>query len=466
MQHRLRLQSHPRYLLAAVVLWLLAPHAPGTAQDKMTEEPGVQPAPQADPADFGLRLPDAPARQAAESLVVVNNSASELVVAKPLIEVGDYSVVMVPDGRLQSLPTREATATDRKFEPVKMGRLAKSFTEGSFKGFKTRTTRRYLYVYNTSEAFQQTTGRILETMYPALAAYWKRLKVPVHEPDVPLVVIMFRTQEEFEKFHEMPEGVAAYYNGVTNHVVMYEQSKLVEVAPELAVKQSISTIAHEGVHQVLHNIGVQRRLSHWPMWIGEGLPEYFAPTTVGERVRWKGVGKVNDLRMKSLEDDLKRLPPDGLIRPTVEAQTLTAHGYASAWALTHFLAERRKTKFAAYLTEVSQRGPLQTFTVAQNVELFTRHFGDDFDALDAELIAHLKKLPYEDPITNQTHYVVMMQVAEGVTVRRAYVVTASPKAASDWRVEQTGQHPAAAFDIRAFPNAALATAFGKGWLGK
>src|SRR5207244_578731 len=86
----------------------------------------------------------------------------------------------------------------------------------------------------------------------------------------------------------------------TNWVIMYEMSKLAEVAPEIALKQAVSTVAHEGVHQVLFNIGVQQRLSRWPMWISEGLPEYFAPTDVTKDIRWKGVGTVNDLRMSEL----------------------------------------------------------------------------------------------------------------------------------------------------------------------
>src|SRR5436309_1049105 len=72
--------------------------------------------------------------------------------------------------------------------------------------------------------------------------------------------------------------------------------------PDLALGQAISTIAHEGVHQILHNIGVQRRMSVWPMWLSEGLAEFFAPTTVDGKLRWKGPGQVNDLRMFELEE--------------------------------------------------------------------------------------------------------------------------------------------------------------------
>ena len=50
--------------------------------------------------------------------------------------------------------------------------------------------------------------------------------------------------------------------------------------------------------------------------------------------------------------------PGALVRNTVRARRLTSTGYAAAWGLTHFLAERRKEKFFAFLAEVSKLEPL------------------------------------------------------------------------------------------------------------
>src|SRR5688500_1084392 len=178
------------------------------------------PAPKADPADFGLLLPKAEPKPAADRRVLVPGSG-EPVVGKVHVEVGDRLVVMMPDGRLRAVPTREATVTDRPFVPASMQQLAKELTETRFRGFKTRTTKRYLYVYNTSQPFYEATSRILETMYPALFANFKRRKIAVHDPEVPLVVLMFRTQDEFRKYQDVREEVAAYYSVVSNHVVMF-----------------------------------------------------------------------------------------------------------------------------------------------------------------------------------------------------------------------------------------------------
>jgi len=424
------------------------------------------PAPQAGPQDFGLKVPDAPHKPGADRRVLVKNPANELVVGNVLVEVGDHFVVMLPNGRLTSVPQQEATVTDRKFEPATMKQIAADLTASTFAGFKTRETKRYLYVYNTSEPFFKATSRILETMYPALYAYCRRQKIPVHDPETPLVMIMFRTQAEFDKYRQMPEGVVAYYDGVTNHVVMYEQSELLEIAPDLAFKQAISTIAHEGVHQVLHNIGVQQRLSHWPMWISEGLPEYFAPTSVEKNVRWKGVGLPNDLRMKELEDYLKQDEINGLSKPTAEARALTSTGYAAAWALTHTLAQNKKDKFFGYLAAVSKRGPLDESSPEDDAKLFAEHFGRDFGQLDKQILRNLQKLPYVDPVLNQTHFVAMIRVGG----RRSYLVTTSPRTIKQWHQEQVGRLSPAAqanaqMTIEAFPTRAAAIAYAKGWGG-
>jgi len=239
---------------------------------------------------------------------------------------------------------------------------------------------------------------------------------------------------------------------------------LAEIAPDLAFKQAISTIAHEGVHQVLHNIGVQQRLSRWPMWISEGLPEYFAPTSVEKRVRWKGVGLPNDLRMKELEEYLKQDNAMALAKPTIEARSLTSTGYASAWALTHTLAQNRKDKFFAYLAAVSQRGPLDETSAEDDAKLFKEHFGSDFGQLDLQILKNLRKLPYIDPVLNQTHFVAMLQIG----LKRRYMITTSPRTIKEWQQQEVSSLPpalqaTAAMTIEAFPTREAALLFVKGW---
>jgi hypothetical protein len=413
--------------------------------------------PQASPEELGLVVPNAPPMPGGQRRVlVVDDEAGQGAVAQVYLEVGDHYVVLLPDGSIRSLPKLNTTETDRPFAPMEKEALAKKLTSGRFAGFRTRMTRRYLYVYNTSDAFAQATSRILETMYGPLLNNCRRWKLSVQDAQFPLVVVMFRTEEEFQKYRKMPDGFVAYYNGLSNHVVMFEQSELADLAPELAFKQSVSTIAHEGVHQILHNIGVQQRLSHWPVWFSEGLAEYFAPTQLDRRVRWKGVGLVNDLRLHELSEYYKARKGqdrDGeIIRRAVEAQTLDSLGYATSWALIDYVSRFHRDAFRDCLRHVSQLGPLQEM---QAGSLYTDHFGSDFGRMETSLVEYLQALPYINPISNQTHFVLMLKEAN-----REVLVTASPARLREKLSKITTQK----FLIQAFPDRATAEAFAQAWV--
>ncbi len=413
--------------------------------------------PQASPEELGLRLPQVPPQPGGDRRVVVSVDGGTPTVGQVYLEVGEYFVVLLPSGQLIALPAAQAAATDRPFEPLDHRQLAKQLTAERFRGFETDATRHYLFVYNCSESFRVATSKILETMYPALVAYCGRRKLPHDDPPFPLVVVIFSTQKEFEGYRKMAPGLLAYYNVLSNQIVMFEQSELGEEAPELAFKQSVSTIAHEGVHQILHNLGVQQRLSRWPTWFSEGLAEYFAPTELARGARWKGVDCVNDLRLYELIEYSKRVGtthPKGLLtRQTVQAKQLDSLGYAASWAMVHYFAKRERKKFEAYLSEVSQLEPLQSVVPGS---LFAKHFGSDFMRLEESIAQHLDGLPYVDPIENQTHFVLLMQGRS-----RKVFVTSSRLKLQQYHREHANRRFAR---LHVFPNRDTATLFAQRWL--
>lgn len=435
---------------------------------------GQQPFPQADAERLGFEIPDGPKRAGGGRRVTLTEKSGNKVVAEVHVEVGEHMILRLPSGRLRTVETKDVEPTGEAFVPMTQEQMVAEFKAGDFKDFKTYTTRNFVYVYNGSEVFARRTRAILESMYTGLTAYLKRAGLKVRSPETPLVIVIFGTEEQFQKYREMPPGVAAYYDGVTNHVYLYEQSRLVEIAPELALKQAISTIAHEGVHQILHNVGVQQRLSRWPYWISEGLPEYFAPTEV-KRGIWKGVGKTNDLRMLEIRETYKergvRTTGGQLLKETVEARELSSAGYAVSWGMVNYLAQRREKEFFAYLREMSGIGPLEgrgdeRFLTRQpeNWEQFEKHFGTDVKGVEEAMVAYLEKLPYTDPIYNQTHYVIRIQEARGAFVGEMADITTSPAQVKAWREEVLAKYPAeqrgrVAFEIRAFPNLGAAEAY-------
>ncbi len=365
--------------------------------------------PQASPEELGLVLPKAPAQPGNDRRVILGATEEALTVGRIFLEVGDRYVVFLPTGQLVSVPIAETTSTERPFEPLDKRAMAEALTKGRFSDFRWKTTGRYVYIYNCSEAFAMATGRILETLHSSLEDYLDNLKLPRKELEFPLVVIIFRTQEEFNTFRAIPEGIAAYYNVLSNQIVMHEQSRLAEMAPQLAFKQAVSTIAHEGVHQILHNVGIQQRLSNWPVWFSEGLAEFFAPTELSKNAQWKGAGEINDLRVYELVEYYKKFDRpvlDGHVtRRAVYANRLDSLDYAASWAMVHYFAKRKKSDFRAYLTDVSRLRPLESTAPGS---LFATHFGTDFGALEQDLAKHLKPFSNVNPIDNQIHFVLML----------------------------------------------------------
>jgi hypothetical protein len=433
-----------------------------------------------DPLTLGLNIPAATVSSGDGRRVVTNDDGDAPVVARVHINVGAHRIVLLPDGQLVARPIAQTPETDRPFEPATREAIARRLLVGRLTGFQTKETVRYLYVYNTSQTFADVTSRILETMFKGVVAHVQAQKIEVRAPETPLVVIMFRTEAEYQQHRRVPEGTGAYYDVLTNRIVMYEESPLWRIKPELAVQQALCTIAHEGAHQILHNIGVQQRLSVWPMWLSEGLAEFFAPTTMDRHMKWKGAGQVNDLRMFELEQYLKSRSADEtsgqLVAQTVGAERLTSTGYAAAWGLTNYLAKAQRPAFHALVREASRLRPLEgprrvvpPGVVPDNVRVFKQHFGDDLAEIERRLILHLKNLPYTDPFAEWPHYVALVEAAAPGRPRRQANVFHTPEQAEKWRQEMLSQVPepqraAAQTVVREFPNRLLAEQFARQWL--
>lgn len=432
-----------------------------------------------DPRAFGLDI--------APGLVLYNVTGNvefrmddgEQAIGKIQIAIGSSLVIQQPDGRLVTRPISEVKKTDKPYEGIDRKVLEKRLQE-EHPGFRTFTSRHFIFVYNTSAEFAQGTMRIMESMLPGVMAHAKRQKIDVHDPEVPLVVIMFATEREYKEFAQLPDGVVAYYDTIENHVVMYEKPTQTPFKWDLYIRQAISTISHEGAHQILHNIGVQQRLSRWPMWISEGIAEYYAPTEFGKRMRWKGAGDINDMRMFELESYLKArdaTQADGImVDDTVGAGSLTSTGYASAWALTHYLASRKKLEFDKFMKKVSELRPLEGAIdrgddgkVSSNQEVFKEHFGEDFADIEREVVAHLKSQPYDHPLKEFPHVVASVRVnVNNRSYGRANVFH-SQQLAAKWQQEQirkldATQQQSAQVGMQLFPNRTAAERFASQWL--
>ncbi|PQO42496.1 DUF1570 domain-containing protein [Blastopirellula marina] len=432
-----------------------------------------------DPRAFGLDIPPGLVLYDIQGNVEFRNEEGGTNVGKIHVAIGNHVVIQRPDGKLITRKATEVKMTDRTFEGIDRKVLEQRLRE-EHPGFRTLASRHFVFVYNTSREFAQGTMRIMESMLPGVMAHAKRQKIDVHDPEVPLVVIMFATEAEYKQFAQLPDGVVAYYDTMENHVVMYERPSKTPFKWELYYRQAISTISHEGAHQILHNIGVQQRLSRWPMWLSEGIAEYYAPTEFGRRMRWKGAGDINDMRMFELESYLKARDAnqaDGaMVDDTIGASRLTSTGYASAWALTHYLASRHKLEFDQFMKKVSETRPLEGALalgkdgkVTTNREVFQEFFGSDFAGLERDLVKHLKAQPYDHPFKEFIHFVASVRININNRIYGTANVFHSEQLAAKWQQEQirkldAAQQQQATIEMAKFPNRPAAERAAAHWL--
>jgi hypothetical protein len=377
--------------------------------------------------------------------------------------------VMLPDGQL-GLP-RALFYTDEPFRPETAEEMSQELLAGAFAGFQVRRSAHYLVLFRSTPAFADASVRLLEELYRGLIDAFRKFDVPVQEPEFPLVAVIFRTEAEFRAHKKVDPDVQAYYEIFTNRIYFYQASERDEQAPEVAALRKPQTVAHEGTHQILQNVGVQPRLSSWPIWLVEGMAEYCSsPVTTRKGVGWRGLGVVNPLHMATIRDledplalqvmDNNRLrigrdPRRSLIEYLVTRTELTPTDYALAWALTHFLALKRGPDFVAFLKTMSQMPPMKRVTPQEHLAAFRAAFGDDLGRMDRKVADYLSRLKNYEPLP---YYAVMFEQRVGAgLIKRAAIVSRSPSMIRQW-LETVGNAQGAPPTWEALPHPTRARA--------
>jgi hypothetical protein len=351
--------------------------------------------------------------------------------------------VLLPDGQIRFAGS--LVYTDEPFRPATADELEEELHAGPFAAFSVIRTAHYLVFYQSSQKFAEDSAKLLEELYKGLREALGKREIATHEAEFPLVAVIYRTEREFRARDRVPPQVKAYYEILTNQIHFFERSEREHLNPEAAKLLRPQTVAHEGTHQILANIGVEPRLADWPLWLTEGLAEYCSPpVSTRKGFVWKGLGVVNPLHMatiKDLEDPLStqvpgvdgprvgREPGTPLVEYLVTRTELSPTDYALAWAMTHYLAMKRGDAFVAFLKKMSRMLPMEEKSPEDQLSAFRAAFGKDLAKLDKSIATHLGKLKYE-----QLPYyaVVFEQPMGGGRVKRGAIVSQSPSLILQW----------------------------------
>jgi hypothetical protein len=384
----------------------------------------------------------------------VRDEFGECVVARFHGQDGDKTALILPDGQLGT-PSR-LVPTDEPFQPLTADQLETVLRNGPFAEYHLLKTEHYLILYKSTLAFAQDSGRLLDDLYKGLIEAFRRNGFPVHNSEFPLVAVIFATESDFRAHKQVDRQVQAYYEFFTNRIFFYQKSDRDLVEPKLAALLKPQTVAHEGAHQILSNIGLQPRPCAWPPWLVEGLAEYCATTVNTKKgIVWRGMAAINSLHMATLRelDDPVANQVNGANVPLIQVArqggpspteslllktTLTPPDYAQAWALTHYLAQKHGDVFVKYLKAMSQIPPLRQRTPEENLAEFRRFFAEDLARLDKKLVEYIHKLSQKKGYDPLPYYaVIFAQPLGNGLIRRAATCSQSPQMIQQWVHEQT-----------------------------
>jgi len=339
---------------------------------------------------------------------------------KVLVEAQDGGLLFqARDGKIWAIKPEDLQnqrSDQTPFTPLTQAELGRQLLQELPAGFKLHTTKNYLIAYNTSDAYAEWCGSLFERLYNGFRTYWKN-RVPLHDPEFPLVAIVFADQKSYANHAETELGPAVsniigYYSFATNYMTMYDltgvqalnlrgerKSKAAEINALLSrpqAERTVATIIHEATHQIAFNCGLQTRYADNPLWFSEGIAMYFETPDLKNGQGWSAIGKPNRVRLVQFFDGLKRRPAGALTALLQEDQRLRdpkqmESSYAESWALCYFLLKTRAKESDEYFQLLAKKERLIWDEPAARVEDFRRCFGD-LDALERDFLRYMKQV--------------------------------------------------------------------------
>lgn len=332
-----------------------------------------------------------------------------------------FVVLEQSDGLLRTVREKEITSFEKLDDPFKyltLKGLAEKLQAEAGPGFKTLDGSHFLIVYNTSDAYASWCLKLFESLYGALDKYQLRRSFALRAPELPMPVLLFSNREQFADYaqRDMPDstGIAAYYNRVTNRVVLYDLSEaetgrgaqrrqkptwqqIDEFLSRPQAAFNVATMVHEATHQITFNRRMFLRTGPYPLWLAEGLAMFFETPDGSASHGWSrrnSTTQPNTLRLAQLRDYLSRAPNDP-IRDVIREEKFMENlvdSYAMSWGLFYYLNSKEPKKLAEYVALTAKKTPYAIYSPQERLADFESVFGDDWDKFHKDFGRFLNNL--------------------------------------------------------------------------
>lgn len=294
------------------------------------------------------------------------------------------------DGRLEEL--RIERVSDYKvfpgrFRSFSTAEMRDQLLEEFGRGYEVAASSHYLVVAGQGDAKRYLP--LFEELYRHVNVYFTARGFTIHEPEFPLVAIVFPDQRKFAEYSQKDKvpvgpGLMGYYLPRSNRVALFDTG---------GTGQLGGVIIHESVHQVCYNLGLHRRIGVDPKWVTEGLATTFEPDNFRAPIpSTPARAKINHERFERFLGTLSNRRPavslEEIVKSDEAFQTATLDAYAEAWALTFFLLHTRQEQYSRYLKQVSSRSTTENYTPEERLTDFQNAFGKDLERLEVELVRY------------------------------------------------------------------------------
>jgi len=355
---------------------------------------------------------------ALDHLTIKQGDSTREIVGKIEVEAADGGVMLLArDGSLWPVEKKNIVnqrADAKPFSPLTTAELTKQLA-GELPGFKSYQTQHYLIHYNTSPAYAKWVGSLFEGLHKAFYNYWTRRGAVLHEPEFPLVAIVFDGQSNFAKhahaeIGERADSLIGYYNLKSNRMTMYDltgieasgalnernaAARINQILSQPGAERTVATIVHEATHQLAFNSGLQVRFADVPFWCSEGLAIYFETPNLESTKGWRNIGSVNRVNLVSFRQYLPRRKAGSLELllsddKRFQDPATSIDAYAEAWALNYFLLQTKSEAYVKYLAALAELKPLIDVDPTQRIKQFKQFFGDDLQSLENEFLRYMR----------------------------------------------------------------------------
>ena len=208
--------------------------------------------------------------------------------------------------------------------------------------------------------------------------YAKSRRFPLKEPRFPLVLLIFESDDEFNKYTDeatggrglSAENILGFYSPITNWL-----------AVRMGACDTFEVPLHEAIHLHMYN-RVFNRLAPIPKWFDEGIATGFEGS--GDRISISPA-KINSNYARRAAGLTGRVDWESVISNdgAFTADVLAGEAYTLAWCMHWMLTTRHQDEYQKYVEELSTRETLEVLDSDERVERFEEAFSLTIDELQS-----------------------------------------------------------------------------------